>query len=55
MTLELLIIFTNGEKKVVTDVSTFKYNNDLGMFIFEKNNYRSFLPKENIKFFGRKK
>lgn len=51
---DLLIIFTDGSEKVITDVNDWGFNTEGGNFYFIKNNYRAFLPKENIKFFGRR-
>jgi hypothetical protein len=49
---DLLIIFTDGQSKTISGVSNYHCMDEV--FFFEKNGYRSFLPKENIKYFGRK-
>ena len=50
-TYKLLIIYTDGTEKVVNCVE--KHELMDSMFIFTKNGYRHFLPKENVRFFGR--
>lgn len=51
---DLLIIFVVGEDKVIHGVTDYSYNKDSGLFVFVKNGYRSFVPVNNVKFFGRK-
>lgn len=53
MTFELLIVYKTGKNKVVPGVSDYGVNNE-GCFYFVKNDYRSFITKENVIFFGRK-
>lgn len=50
---KLLVIFNDGSEKVIIGVSDWGLNIDSGCFYFSKNNYKAFLPKENIKYFGR--
>lgn len=52
MVYNILIIFDDGTRKVITSVSDYGIS-ELGCFYFKKNNYKSFLPKEHIVFFGR--
>lgn len=53
-TCDLLIIFVDGEVKTVTGISNYEIDTKTRMFSFIKNEYRSFIPLENVKFFGRK-
>lgn len=49
---DLLIIFTNGETKTISGVSRHMCHSE-GIFSFEKNGYRGFIPLSNVKYFGR--
>ena len=53
-TFVLLIIYRDGEIKEVHGVSDYKFSADTGLFSYEKNGYRSFVPKEAARSFGRK-
>lgn len=54
-TFDLLIVYKClGDKKVIEQVTSYGYNEATGMFWFEKNGFKSFTPKENVKYFGRK-
>lgn len=48
---DLLIVFTNDQRKTIRNVSSTSYSDE--MFTFDKNGYRAYLPRENIKYFGR--
>lgn len=48
----LRIDFTDGSYRDICDVNSYGYIEDL--FMFEKNGYRHFLPKEHVKYFGLK-
>lgn len=50
MTYDLLIIFTNGEEKVVEGISEHGIND--GTFFFYKNKRVSFITSNSIIFFG---
>lgn len=52
MTFNLLIIYKNKEKKVIPGVTRYGLN-EYGCFSFEKNGFRSFVPRDNVLFFGR--
>ena len=49
----LLIVYTDGKEHKVSGVEEYGFMNGEGQYYFKRNGYRSFLPKENIKFFGR--
>ena len=51
---DLLIIYTDGTSHVVSDVSNYQINSKDGYFSFTKNGYNSFLPIQNVNFFGRR-
>jgi len=53
-TYDLLIIFKNDETKTISGVYNHEFESKSGIFSFVKNGHRSFVPVENIKFFGRK-
>lgn len=53
-TYNVLIIFNNGVSKVVTGVQKHGVlSPEFNMFFFEKNDYRGFVPVDNVKYFGR--
>lgn len=52
-TTTILIIYTDGKEHKVSGVDKYGCMNGEGPYYFEKNGFRSFLPKENIKFLGR--
>lgn len=52
-TYDLLIIYVTGERKLITNVSDYGHQTDAKMFYYTKNDFRSFIPVENVKFFGR--
>lgn len=54
MVYDVLIIFENGFEKVIDGVSNYGINKETGCFYFEKNGYRSFVPKDNVVYFGRR-
>lgn len=49
--INLLIIYTDHTRKTIIHVES--YGCKEGIFWFKKNGYTSFLPKENIVYFGR--
>lgn len=49
---DLLIIYKNGKRKVISEVKSHGINEN-DCFYFVKNNYLGFIPKERITFFGR--
>lgn len=51
---DLLIIFNNGKEINVKDVDKSGYNKESRIVYFEKEEYRSFLPAENVLYFGNK-
>lgn len=55
-TYELLIIFifNNDSVKTIKGVEKHGFDSDSNAYYFVKNGYVGFLPKENIKYFGRK-
>lgn len=54
-TFDLLIIFESEPNKIISGVTGYKYIEDCGLFAFDKDGWRSFLPKENVIFFGRRR
>ena len=52
-TLDLLVIYTDGTGRTITNVNSYQHQADKGMFVFEKNGYRHFLPTVNVRYFGR--
>lgn len=52
MVYDLLIIYRDGEEKVIHDVTDYGVNN-ANQYYFIKNNYRSFVQADVVKFFGR--
>lgn len=51
---DLLIIYWDGREKVIKNVECYKYDEGSELFAYEKNGYRAFLPKDMIRFIGRK-
>lgn len=49
---DLLIVFKDGSQKIVSCVEGAEMEGDL--FKFKKNGYWGFLPKENVRYFGRR-
>ena len=56
LTFELLILYNNNEceRHQVKNVYGYGYISEGDLFWFEKNGHRSFVPRNNVKFFGRK-
>lgn len=53
-TYDLLIIFTNGEKQIIHNVSSYGFSEtNITVFRFTKNGYANFVPAANVVFFGR--
>lgn len=50
--LDLLIIYRDGEEKIITNVDDSGINEE-GCFYCKKGKYRSFIPVDTVKFFGR--
>ena len=50
---DLLVIFKDGSKKIVSRVEESRVDNANDLFKFKKNGYWGFIPKENVRFFGR--
>lgn len=50
---DLLIVYNDGSKHIVTRVSDFKCYMEAGCFEFIKNGYRGFVPINQVRFFGR--
>lgn len=49
---DLLIIYNDKTKHIVKHVSNYSIIDDC--FTYEKNGYRSFVPKDKVIFFGRR-
>lgn len=49
---DILIVFKEGSQKIISGVEEAKTEDDL--FMFKKNGYWGFLPKENVRYFGRR-
>lgn len=49
---DLLIIFTDGSNKIISEVEETRAEGDLFMFL--KNGYWGFLPQKNVRYLGRK-
>lgn len=50
---DLLIIYNNGNKKIVKRVNNYGVLDSAICFYYEKNGYRSFVPVSQVQFFGR--
>ena len=53
MTFDLLIIFHDGLTKIVRGVSGYGISDSAECFYYQKNGYRSFVPVNQVRFFGR--
>lgn len=57
MVFDLLIKYKDGNgnviDKIVSAVDDYCFSSELNMFYFEKNKYKSFMPCDNIIYFGR--
>ena len=54
MTFDLLIIYRDGDKKIIRNVVGYGYRQENQLqYYFEKNGHRSFVPADVVKFFGR--
>lgn len=51
---DVLIIFRDGTEKIVKGVTNYDVEEDAKCFVFMKNNYRSFVPIDEVRFFGRR-
>jgi hypothetical protein len=52
MVMQLLVLYVNGNRKVIKHVSDYGFNKDGGIFWFVKNGRKSFFNPEVITFFG---
>lgn len=50
---DLLIIYHNGDKKIIKRVNDYGVSDSTGCFYYEKNGFRSFVPVNRVRFFGR--
>lgn len=52
---DLLIVWNDGERKIIKDVEEYKLSLDAGakVFYFYKNGYRGFVPVDKVRYFGR--
>lgn len=50
---DLLIIYNNGDKKIVKRVNNYGVSDSSRCFYYEKNGYHSFVPVSQVQFFGR--
>lgn len=48
----MLIIFRNGNEKMIKDVTKYGYIEASDCFKFTKNGFNHFIPKDNILYFG---
>ena len=51
-TFDLLVIYTDGTEHRIRNVNAYRREADKGMFVFEKNGFRHFLPIANVRYFG---
>ena len=51
---DVLIIFRDGTEKVVESVKDYDVVEEAKCFAFTKNNYRGFVPMDEVRFFGRR-
>ena len=50
---DLLIIYHNMDEKIIKHVNDYGVSDSAGCFYYEKNGYRSFVPVNQVRFFGR--
>ena len=50
---DLLIIYSDKSKKIIHGVTNYGADKDNVLFYFIKNEYRSFVPVSQVRFFGR--
>ena len=50
---DLLIIYHNGNEKIIKHVNKYGVLDSTGCFYYEKNGFRSFIPVNRVLFFGR--
>ena len=50
--MDILIAFSNGEKRLINNVSDYGIVNDRDIFYFTKNSRRCFIPIRNVFYFG---
>ena len=49
----LTIIYADGQQHLVRNVSEYVYMRDDDNYYFVKNEYRGFIPREQVRFIGR--
>lgn len=52
--MDLLIVFNDGTHKIIPNVQRGKHNRDIDMYLIEKGGLTSFIPRENVRYFGPK-
>lgn len=52
-TFDLLIIYNNGDERIIYNVNDYRIEPEKGVFVFDKNGYRHFVPIANVMYFGR--
>ena len=50
---DLLIIYHNGDKKIIKRVNDYGVSDLTGCFYYEKNGFCSFIPVNRVRVFGR--
>lgn len=50
---DLLIIYNDGEEKIVNNVTDYSIDIESSCFRYKKNGYESFVPIAGVRFFGR--
>lgn len=50
---DLLIVYSDKTRKVIHGVTNYGTDKDSVLFYFIKNDYRSFAPVSQVRFFGR--
>lgn len=51
---DIIIVYWNGTKKIVNDVNRYGLIEESGVFYILKNNIKSYIPKDFVRFFGLK-
>lgn len=51
---DLLIVWNDGERKVIKGVKEYKHSLDSKMFYFDKNGFLGFVPVDKVRYFGRR-
>ena len=50
---DLLIIYHNMDEKIIKHVNDYGVLDSVGCFYYEKNGYRTFVPINQVRIFGR--